>query len=315
MSKNVILNGTTHIGISDATLPVVGGTEAIFRDVDEIPVVSLQEKTATVNGEVLPDEGYDGLSRVTVNVEGGSGEDWLEANAVIVPALKAGANNGDLPENLTLNMPLAGFNPNVIIIACGTTAAQGAWFSSGCKNLTLNVKTATLAKLFLVDKSIETVTVNASDGKFALYRGCFFGCPNLTTINGTITGLDNAGVGGSGTTNDTFYGCASLANVTFAPNIINFNTKLNTGAVNGVYPTDNFTNETLVSLANALMNVPESSLTLTLSTTAKAKLAGIMGDVSQVTDGDTSYDLFTANEAGSTSLESFITTTKGWTLG
>lgn len=101
----------------------------------------------------------------------------------------------------------------------------------------------------------------------------------------------------------------------FAPNILGYNTKLNTGAVNGVYPTDNFTNETLVSLANALMAAPTSSLTLTLSATAKAKLAGIMGDVSQVTDGDTSYDLFTANEAGSTSLESFITTTKGWTLG
>ena len=41
-------------------------TEYASVDVDVQP--NLQEKTAISNGDVTPDEGYDGLSRVTINV-------------------------------------------------------------------------------------------------------------------------------------------------------------------------------------------------------------------------------------------------------
>lgn len=35
--------------------------------------LKLQEKTATSNGDVIPDPGYDGLSKVTVDVVGSEG--------------------------------------------------------------------------------------------------------------------------------------------------------------------------------------------------------------------------------------------------
>ena len=55
-------------------------------DVDTSGSINLQSKTATENGTVTPDSGYDGLSSVVVNVQGGGGEDpflltdYIESN-------------------------------------------------------------------------------------------------------------------------------------------------------------------------------------------------------------------------------------------
>ena len=58
-TKNITQNGTHDV------------TEYASANVNVQP--TLQSKTVTENGTVVPDQGYDGLSSVVVNVSGGGG--------------------------------------------------------------------------------------------------------------------------------------------------------------------------------------------------------------------------------------------------
>ena len=74
-----------------------------------------------------------------------------------------------------------------------------------------------------------------------------------------------------------------------------------------------FTDTTLISVANGLKEATTTS-TLTLHATPKARLSTIMGYIGTVTRGELTYNKFVANENGDTTLQDFITTTKGWTI-
>lgn len=71
-------------------------------------------------------------------------------------------------------------------------------------------------------------------------------------------------------------------------------------------------NDSIVSLANALASA--TGVTLTLHANAKTKCNAITGYSESVTVDDVTYDRFIADENGTLTLMDFITNVKGWTV-
>lgn len=152
-----------------------------------------------------------------------------------------------------------------------------------------------LEKITCVDDPNVKFVFNGSPGQ--VFRACSL----LTEIH---PAFDFSGVTGTLSRWTDSNGLAALTYMRCVPNTLGYSLSLNTAS--------GLTNESLISLANALKT--GTTATLTLHATAKANCATIMGTVSSVTEDDVTYDFFIADANGSVTLESFITTTKGWTL-
>ena len=89
LALNATQNGTYNPGSGKAYKPVTVNVQP-----------DLQSKTATENGTVLPDAGYDGLSSVIVNVSGGGGStlianwDFTQSLTDSVSGMVAALNGG-----------------------------------------------------------------------------------------------------------------------------------------------------------------------------------------------------------------------------
>lgn len=145
------------------------------------------------------------------------------------------------------------------------------------------------------------ITIDADLSQCKSYQNCFdaqiSGNPHASTI---IANIDFSGITSQNNVNGMFNNNASIANITFVPNTLQYNLSLNKAS--------NLTTASLVSLGNCLKAV--SGKTLTLHATPKDNLSNIMGTVTN----NGTYDLFTLDAGGSVTLLSFITTTKGWTV-
>lgn len=170
MSKNVELGGTTYNGVETVKLPLAGA-DGYAEFVDQ----NLQTKTATENGEVTPDAGYTGLSKVTVNVSGG-GSTLKEASGTI-SALEADA--------YYIKVNNLEFTPKAFRLAWGETPVQNSTaggfyvkgfsgiYRTGTNNTTITSPFSQNATVTPTDFTVEadSLTPSAGSGCHILEHG------------------------------------------------------------------------------------------------------------------------------------------------
>ena len=154
-SLSVTENGTTVAPEGTAYSPVSVNVQP-----------TLQIKTATQNGTVTPDAGYDGLSSVVVKVSGGGGNRnaGIGPYTALIPYDKSNNGIAGIAANNTYNivtdgyLPVESIGPTVIICV----------FANGISNVTVSGFTALysngLIKVFsgiLTSETSLTATVNA----------------------------------------------------------------------------------------------------------------------------------------------------------
>lgn len=114
-------------------------------------------------------------------------------------------------------------------------------------------------------------------------------------------------VSGFGDANYRKFNSTALVEFYLLPNRVT----LGEGGIN----TGTLIDASVISVANALKEGLETQQTLTISNAAtKAKLDTIVGMVSVVDDGETTYHLFAEDAGGTTTLRNFIENTKGWVI-
>jgi hypothetical protein len=189
--------------------------------------------------------------------------------------------NTTLPGTMTLNLPNCLTFSDVFQPCTGITVL----------NLTLSNSLASLNAAFK-SSSIITLNLYSSTASVTSFLECFYNIP-IVTINGVLDLSAATGLSGA-------FSAGSLVTVSFVANTIK---------ISIAFTSPNLSNASLVSIANGLLE-GASAKTLTMHATSKTNMDNLMGDVT----GSAGSYVFTANAGGATSLSTFITTNKGWTI-
>lgn len=207
---------------------------------------------------------------------------WLEDYAKRVTGLFWGAA---LPATIVFNAPGATVAASTFRFATGLSSA----------NVTISNSATDIKELFYDCAGLTSVTLGFTTALVETINYMFMSCSNLVTINGTIS------MNACTSAISPFGNCSKLVTVTFAPNTIKISLSLSNSPL--------LSAASLVSIANGLLE-DAAAKTLTMHATSKTAMNALMGDI---TGADGAY-VFTANAGGATSLTTFITNYKVWTI-
>ena len=313
---NITENGThdvTNYASANVNVPT-GGT----------PVIN--PLSVTENGTYTAPTGVDGYSPITVNVPQGSTptgtkqisitqngtttEDVTNyANAEITVNVSGGGTSYlDYATAVKFNGDIPSAKPNITL--ANVTDASGMFTTTNTgpyeeitvtfqKQPTLLNSFANVSNNNANVTTLKKLTINGDLSKVTRYDDMVKNQKGLEQILGSpldFTSCTNGNYSGWGG-NSTYY-LRSLTHVRYEPNTLNIN--------HGVW-CNSLDNASLVSVANGLK---AGNKTLTFPSGVQTTIASIMGTVTN----NGTYDVFTEDAQGQTSLLSFITNTKGWTV-
>lgn len=246
--------------------------------------------SANINFDYANEKGFgDAIDAIPT----GGGASWVNS----VDMVNISFFNATISDNLTLDLP-------GVVVGIGTLLRNAKGLNDNTE-ITINAKefvnangTGGIQNIEQGCKKITKLTLNATGGN-----------PKISSqflINGSIqkclgTPLLAGSLGGTGSYK--YFSSTNLTEFYLVPN---------KAATGGQVITGVLVDDSLVSLANAL--IAGSETINIIDATTKAKCSTIVGTVSSVTDDSGTYDFFTQDASGTVTLADFITTVKGWTL-